>query len=91
MSDPSEEETVELSARDALNATAWDVIRNVYVRCLSGGEIPRNQHDRNELVRPYFHEMKADHAAIVACMDQAVMLEAGALVAGLPMGERGGA
>ena len=74
------EKTVELSARDALNQTAWDVIRNAYVRCLApGGVVPRNQVDRNALVQPHIDDLKADHAALVACMDQAVALEAGRL------------
>lgn len=59
------------SPREALNGTVWDILRGAYVRAASGGRIPREQADRNELCRPFLADMKADYQALLACMDRA--------------------
>ena len=78
------DETVEVDPREAIDGVVWDVLRNAAVRYLSGGKIPKRQADRNALVRPYLAELKADHAALRACIAQAVAIEAGHVINAAP-------
>ncbi|HHH29078.1 MAG TPA: hypothetical protein ENK57_12140 [Polyangiaceae bacterium] len=74
----------EPSPRARIEDTVWDIVRNGYVRAASGGRIPRSQADRNELVRPFLSDMKQDHAALLACMDQGARLHYEAISAVAP-------
>lgn len=64
----------EVTPRKALENTVFDLVRNAYVRAASGGQIPRSQVDRNELVRPFLSDMKNDHRALLACIEQGAIL-----------------
>ncbi len=67
-----------------LEGTVWDIIRNAYVRAASGGRIPRSQVDRNELVKPFLSDMKNDHRALLACVEQGGLLHYAAINAAAP-------
>lgn len=85
MTDAAEEkEPTPPTPLEALEGTVWDILRNAYVRAASGGRIPRSQADRNELVKPFFSDMKNDHRALLACVEQGGLLHYNAINAVMP-------
>lgn len=74
----------EQTPREALHGTVWDVLRNAYVRAASGGDIPRSQADRNELVRPFLSDLKHDYAAMLQCLERSAVLHYQEISAAVP-------
>ena len=84
MTDAATVEEKEPTPLEALENTVFDIIRNAYVRAASGGRIPRSQVDRNELVKPFLSDMKNDHRALLACVEQGGLLHYAAINAVMP-------
>lgn len=64
-----------LTSRESVDATIWRIVRAMYLRCLTEGEVPPTLASANAILEPHFAQMQTDVAMLMHCVDHAAAMQ----------------